>query len=215
MLTVQNLSKRFGKKQVLNDISFNAKKGEVTALIGVNGIGKTTIMNCIAGLLPFDKGKVVIDDMPARKVFAEKVSYITDSSIISPDQTVDEAIDFMRTFYPNWNRQKERHLLDFFRLNLKDEVRSLSKGNVAKLNLLLGMGLDTDYILMDEPFSGIDVFTREEIAITTHEINDIEYIVDKAVLLNDGRVVKEFYPEEVREEEGKSIVDVMREVYLP
>ena len=115
------------------------------------------------------------------------------------------------------------------RLNLKDEVRSLSKGNVAKLNLLLGMGLDTDYILMDEPFSGIDVFTREEIArvftsdlldgrgvlITTHEINDIEYIVDKAVLLNDGRVVKEFYPEEVREEEGKSIVDVMREVYLP
>ena len=51
-------------------------------------------MNCIAGLLPFDKGKVVIDDMPARKVFAEKVSYITDSSIISPDQTVDEAIDF-------------------------------------------------------------------------------------------------------------------------
>jgi len=167
--------------------------------------------------------------MPARKVFAEKVSYITDSSIISPDQTVDEAIDFMRTFYPNWNRQKERHLLDFFRLNLKDEVRSLSKGNVAKLNLLLGMGLDTDYILMDEPFSGIDVFTREEIArvftsdlldgrgvlITTHEINDIEYIVDKAVLLNDGRVVKEFYPEQVREEEGKSIVDVMREVYLP
>ena len=208
--------------------SFNAKKGEVTALIGVNGIGKTTIMNSIAGLLPYDKGQIVIDDMPVRKVFAEKVSYITDSSIISPNQTVDEAIDFMRTFYPNWNRAKEKHLLKFFRLNLKDEVRSLSKGNVAKLNLLLGMGLDTEYILMDEPFSGIDVFTREEIArvftsdlldgrgvlITTHEINDIEYIVDKALLLDGGKIVKEFYPEQVREEEGKSIVDVMREVYL-
>ena len=134
----------------------------------------------------------------------------------------------MRTFYPNWNRAKEKHLLKFFRLNLKDEVRSLSKGNVAKLNLLLGMGLDTDYILMDEPFSGIDVFTREEIArvftsdlldgrgvlITTHEINDIEYIVDKALLLDGGKIVKEFYPEQVREEEGKSIVDVMREGYL-
>lgn len=185
-------------------------------------------MNSIAGLLPYDKGKIVIDDMPVRKVFAEKVSYITDSSIISPNQTVDEAIDFMRTFYPNWNRAKEKHLLKFFRLNLKDEVKSLSKGNVAKLNLLLGMGLDTDYILMDEPFSGIDVFTREEIArvftsdlldgrgvlITTHEINDIEYIVDKALLLDGGKIVKEFYPEQVREEEGKSIVDVMREVYL-
>ena len=58
-------------------------------------------------------------------------------------------------------------------------------------------------------------FDGRGVLITTHEINDIEYIVDKAVLLNDGRVVKEFYPEEVREEEGKSIVDVMREVYLP
>lgn len=228
MLTVQNLSKKFGKKQVLDDISFNAKKGEVTALIGVNGIGKTTIMNSIAGLLPYDKGQIVIDDMPVRKVFAEKVSYITDSSIISPNQTVDERLILCVPSIQTGIVLKEKHLLKFFRLNLKDEVRSLSKGNVAKLNLLLGMGLDTDYILMDEPFSGIDVFTREEIArvftsdlldgrgvlITTHEINDIEYIVDKALLLDGGKIVKEFYPEQVREEEGKSIVDVMREVYL-
>ena len=95
------------------------ERGQKIAICGANGIGKTTIMNCIAGLLPFDKGKVVIDDMPARKVFAEKVSYITDSSIISPDQTVDEAIDFMRTFYPNWNRQKERQFIRFFPFEFK------------------------------------------------------------------------------------------------
>ena len=105
MLTVQNLSKKFGKKQVLDDISFNAKKGEVTALIGVNGIGKTTIMNSIAGLLPYDKGEIVIDDMPVRKVFAEKVSYITDSSIISPNQTVDEAIDLKRRSEVSFKRE--------------------------------------------------------------------------------------------------------------
>ena len=106
MLTVQNLSKKFGKKQVLDDISFNAKKGEVTALIGVNGIGKTTIMNSIAGLLPYDKGEIVIDDMPVRKVFAEKVSYITDSSIISPNQTVDEAIDCVLSIQTGIVRKK-------------------------------------------------------------------------------------------------------------
>ena len=221
MLTVQNLSKRFGKKQVLNDISFNAKKGEVTALIGVNGIGKTTIMNCIAGLLPFDKGKVTIDDMPARKVFAEKVSYITDSSIISPDQTVDEAIDFMRTFYPNWNRQKERHLLDFFHLNLKDEVRSLSKGNVAKLNLLLGMGLNTDYILMDEPFSALDPLSKVQLqdliktlhneykmttVFVTHDMDEAMKLADRICVLKEGKVVQIATPEVLKENPADDFV---------
>ena len=84
MLTVQNLSKKFGKKQVLDDISFNAKKGEVTALIGVNGIGKTTIMNSIAGLLPYDKGQIVIDDMPVRKVFAEKPAEFDPRKYLGP-----------------------------------------------------------------------------------------------------------------------------------
>ena len=89
------------------------------------------------------------------------------------------------------------------------------------------MALDVDYLLMDEPFSGIDIFSREQIAevftshliedrgviITTHEINDIEHLIDKAVLIDNGEVLKEFNVEEVRENEGKSVVDVMREVY--
>ena len=106
-------------------------------------------------------------------------------------------------------------------------IQQLSKGNVAKFNLLLGLSLDVDFVLMDEPFSGIDIFSREQIVqlftsdllegigviLTSHEIEDIEYIVDKAILLDEGKVIKEFYAEQVREEEGKSIVDVMREVY--
>lgn len=89
------------------------------------------------------------------------------------------------------------------------------------------MALDVDYVLMDEPFSGIDMFSREEIAnvftshlienrgviLTTHEIGDIEHLIDKVVLLDDGMVTMEFSAEEVRETEGKSVIDVMREVY--
>lgn len=95
------------------------------------------------------------------------------------------------------------------------------------MNILLGLALDVDYLLMDEPFSGIDIFSREEIAnvftshliedrgviITTHEINDIEHLIDKVVLIDNGVVLKEFHVEEVREKEGKSVIDVMREVY--
>ena len=134
---------------------------------------------------------------------------------------------FMRTFYPNWNDEKAKKLLHFFKFKGNEVVQQLSKGNVAKVNLLLGLSLDVDFVLMDEPFSGIDIFSREQIVqlftsdllegigiiLTSHEIEDIEYIVDKAILLDEGKVIKEFYAEQVREEEGKSIVDVMREVY--
>lgn len=95
------------------------------------------------------------------------------------------------------------------------------------MNLLLGLALDVEFLLMDEPFSGIDIFSREQIAevftshliegrgviITTHEINDIEHLIDKVVLLDDGIVIKDFQTEELRAQEGKSVVDVMREVY--
>ena len=108
-----------------------------------------------------------------------------------------------------------------------ERISNLSKGNTAKVNLLLGLALDVEYLLMDEPFSGIDIFSREQIAevftshliegrgviITTHEINDIEHLIDRAVLIDNGEVLKEFRVEEVRENEGKSVVDVMREVY--
>ncbi|MGY3725269.1 ABC-2 type transport system ATP-binding protein [Granulicatella balaenopterae] len=229
MLQLENVSKRYGRKQVLNDISFKAKKGEITCLIGVNGTGKTTIMNAIMNLIPINSGKITLDGKEKPQDFYNHISYIPDEIIVNKAYSVRQAMDYMADFYAVWNEEKAQELLTFFRLEEDAKINSLSKGNVAKVNLLLGLALDVDFVLMDEPFSGIDVFTREQIAavftsslvedkgvlITTHEINDIEYLVDKAVLLDEGKVIKEFYPEEVREMEGKSIVDVMREVYLP
>ena len=120
-----------------------------------------------------------------------------------------------------------RNYVKFFRLNASDKLRDLSKGNQAKVNLLMGLALDVEYILMDEPFSGIDIFTREQITevfssylvedrgvlIITHEINDIEHLLDKVILLDEGKIYKEFNAEDMRETEGKSVIDVMREVY--
>ena len=227
MIEVKNVYKKYKRKQVLNDMSFTAEKGQITCLIGINGAGKTTIMKSIMALTPIDRGEILIDGKKIDKDAYEKITYIPDRLTMIPSFTIAQAFDFMRDFYKTWNDPRATELLAFFKLAPNEKISSLSKGNAAKVNLLLGLALDVDYILMDEPFSGIDIFSREQIAevftshlienrgviITTHEINDIEHLIDKAVLIGNGTVLKEINVEHVRESEGKSVVDVMREVY--
>jgi len=212
---------------VLNGVSFTANKGEVTCLIGVNGVGKTTILNAIMKLTPVSNGHILLDGKEITKESYEKITFIPDAITMLPQMRIRDAMQFMNDFYDSWNQKRAKEMLTFFKLNKDDKIATLSKGNTAKVNLMLGLSLDVDYILMDEPFSGIDIFSREQIAdvftshliedrgviITTHEINDIEHLIDKAILLDDGKVVKEFNAEEIREQEGKSVIDVMREVY--
>lgn len=228
MIEVREITKRFGRKEVLKGVSFTAEKGEITCLIGVNGVGKTTIMNAIMNLTPIQSGEILIDGQKINKRSYEKIMFIPDAITMLPQMTIQQAMQFMDDFYESWNEKRAKELLDFFKLEEGNKISNLSKGNTAKINLLLGLALDVDYLLMDEPFSGIDIFSREQIAdvftshlvedrgviITTHEINDIEHLIDKVVILNDGTVVKSFYTEEVREKEGKSVIDVLREVHL-
>lgn len=227
MIEVKNVTKNYGRKKVLQGVSFTAKKGEITCLIGVNGVGKTTILNGIMNLTPMTSGDILIDGKPLTEDMYEKVAYIPDAITMLPQMRIRDAIQFMKDFYESWDDERAEELLQFFRLKKDERIANLSKGNTAKANLLLGLALDVDYLLMDEPFSGIDIFSREQIAdvftthlvedrgvlITTHDINDIEHLIDKAVILDDGIVFKEFDAEEMREVEGKSVVDVLREVY--
>lgn len=228
MIEVKNVYKKYRRKAVLQNMSFTANKGEITCLIGINGAGKTTIMKAIMALTPIEKGEILIDGQKLTHASYEKIAYIPDRLVMMPGYTLAEAFDFMRSFYTSWNEARALELLAFFKLELTDKISTLSKGNTAKANLLLGLALDVDYLLMDEPFSGIDIFSREQIAevfnshlienrgvlITTHEVQDIEHLIDKAVLIGDGVVLREMNVEEVREMEGKSVVDVMREVYI-
>lgn len=227
VIEVKDITKKFGRKQVLRGVTFTAAKGEITCLIGINGVGKTTILNAIMALTPINSGQILIDGAKINKKSYEKITFIPDAITMLPQMTIGQSMQFMQDFYESWNQERATELLGFFKLKPEEKISSLSKGNTAKVNLLLGLALDVDYLLMDEPFSGIDIFSREQIAevftshlvedrgviITTHEINDIEHLIDQVILMDDGIVVKAFNSEEIRENEGKSVVDVMREVY--
>ncbi|WP_152396924.1 ATP-binding cassette domain-containing protein [Paenibacillus guangzhouensis] len=227
MIEVIDLHKRYRGRKVLNGVSFTAEKGQITCLIGINGAGKSTILKAIMGLTPLKSGLIRIDDAKVGSAMYERVAFVPDHLTTPTGMRLSEGIQFMKDFYRNWNDARAKDLLEFFKLDRSERVGNLSKGTAAKYSLLLGLSQDTDYILMDEPFSGIDMFSREIIAevfttdliedrgvlLTTHEIEDMEHLIDQAVLLQNGKVQIAFDCEEMRTTEGKSVIDVMREVY--
>ncbi|MEQ7050004.1 ABC transporter ATP-binding protein [Paenibacillaceae sp. P-4] len=228
MIEVVDLHKRYRGRKVLNGISFTAEKGQITCLIGINGAGKSTILKSIMGLTPAKSGTIRIDGKPVGPAMYEKVAFVPDHPTVPMGMKLSDGMQFMKDFYQNWNEARAKELLDFFKLDRSERVGNLSKGTTAKYCLLLGLSQDTDYILMDEPFSGIDMFSREIIAevfssdliedrgvlLTTHEIDDMEHLIDKAILLQKGTVHLAFDCEDMRTTEGKSVIDVMREVYM-
>ncbi|ETT56234.1 MULTISPECIES: ABC transporter ATP-binding protein [unclassified Paenibacillus] len=228
MIELEHVSQRYAYKKVLKDVTFTAEMGQITCLIGLNGVGKSTILKAIMGLTPIHGGSIRIEGKPLNRNTYERVSYIPDHLSIPASMKLADALRFMEDFYCSWNKDRADELMRFFDLDFQERIRRLSKGTAAKFNLVLGLAQDSDYVIMDEPFSGIDLISRERIAevfssemvgsrgvlLTTHEVGEIEHLIDKAVLLRDGTVARSFECEQLRIEENKSVVDVMKEVYL-
>lgn len=224
MLEVRGLQKSYGrKKNVLNDVSFTVPLNQLTCLIGLNGEGKSTILKAIIGLIPVDAGSITIDGENKQ----DCITFVPDLSTMPSYMSVGEAIAYMRDYYPDWNPQVADELMGFFKLVATDRIANLSKGNKAKVNLLIGFAMNRPYLLLDEPLAGIDLFTKEQIAwifsshymegkgilMTTHEIAEVEHLIDRVIFLQNGTIIQEEDSEEMRELYGKSVQDRMREVY--
>lgn len=227
MIEVVGVKKKFRRKKVLENITFNVKKGEITALLGLNGVGKSTLLKIIMGLVKQDKGEVLFNGEKLNYKTYENIAFVPDVLNTYGDMKIKDAFEYMSMMYEKWDMDKAYEMLKDFKLTDDLKINKLSKGNIARVKLILGFARHPEYLLLDEPFSGIDIFTREKfiesligymdndigILLTTHELKEVENIVDKVVFLSDGNIKIEFYVEDVRENEGLSMVEKIREVY--
>lgn len=235
MIEVKNVTKSYTKIQgfktktikALDNVSFNIERGKITALLGINGVGKSTMLKAISGLTKIDRGKILIDNEGLNKNTYNKLAFVPDINTHFNNINIKESFEFMNIFYEKWNNQKAYEMLKMFKLKDEEVIDDLSKGSIARVKLILGFCQESDYILLDEPFSGIDIFKRKEflqaitkymneeqaVVITTHEIDEIEMLVDDVIILEEGKVVSIFNAEQIRENEGLSIVDKMKEIY--
>lgn len=227
MIEVKDVKKKFRRNIVLDGASFNAKKGEITALLGLNGVGKSTLLKIIMGLVKQDSGEVLFDGEKLACKTYEKIAFVPDILNTYSGMTIKDAFEYMSVLYEKWDMDKAYEMMKNFKLTEDLKINKLSKGNIARVKLILGFARNPEYLLLDEPFSGIDIFTREKfiesligymddnigIILTTHELKEVENIVDKVVFLSDGKIKTEFYVEEVKEIEGLSMVEKIREVH--
>src|SRR5699024_10080724 len=131
MIEVKDMQKKYGRKEVLQGVSFTANKGEITCLIGINGVGKTTILNAIMALTPINGGQILINGEKINKDSYEKMTFIPDAITMLPQMRISEAMEFMDDFYDCWNQERAMEMLKFFKLKETDRISSLSKGNTA------------------------------------------------------------------------------------
>ena len=227
MIEVVGVKKKFRRKKVLENITFNVKKGEITALLGLNGVGKSTLLKIIMGLVKQDEGEVLFNGEKLNYKTYENIAFVPDVLNAYGDMKIKDAFEYMSMMYEKWDMDKAYEMLKDFKLTDDLKINKLSKGNIARVKLILGFARHPEYLLLDEPFSGIDIFTREKfiesligymdnnigILLTTHELKEVENIVDKVVFLSDGNIKIEFYVEDVRENEGLSMVEKIREVH--
>lgn len=222
MIEVKNVEKTYPVTgRVLTDISFAIPDGQIVGLLGRNGVGKTTLLKRMAGITG-GGGEVLYDGRPPEKC-REDVAFLSGDGTFFPEMTPLEYGEFLCGFYPRFDRERFTRLLDFFELglSLRQRAGSLSKGQKTRLELAAGFSRGAKYLLLDEPFSGKDVFSRkdflklltagltkgETLVISTHDVEEMENIFDRVILLRYGGVKADLMAEEWQEG-GVSLADL-------
>lgn len=227
LVECRNITKKYGNKVALYDFSISIGRGRIIGLLGSNGSGKTTFIKLLAGLLTPMFGEITIDGKPVGRETKKIVSYLPERTYLNPDLTVKEAIGFFSDFYGDFSAEKAEKMVADLGISLKSRIRTMSKGMREKIQLILVMCREAELYLLDEPMGGIDPAARDfiiktiignysensTVIISTHLISDIENILDEAIFIKDGELYLHKEIDEIREEYGRSVDELFREVY--
>ena len=216
MLEIKNVSKSFGRLKALDDVSFNVNKGDLFGIIGQNGAGKSTLFRCIMDFFDSYEGEILYDNKPMSKVPLEKIGFLPEERSLSPKKTVAEEIRYFASLnlMKNLDSKTLETYFNKFEIkgSLKDKIKDLSKGNQQKVQLLASLIYKPEFVILDEPFSGLDPYnirllqdiikeineSGTTIIFSSHNMENIEDMCKKLVMLKNGQVVLEGSPKEIR-----------------
>lgn len=225
MLEIKNLTKNYGAKTALKDVNITFPRGEIVGLFGENGAGKTTLMKSVFGFINYH-GEITLDGEPISTKNISKLSFATSEHSFFPNLTPAAHKDFYREHFPSFSEKRFKGLMEFFELPMHKTLKHFSMGQKNQFEVILALCQGADYILMDEPFAGNDIFNREDfykvllgilephetVILSTHLIEEVSDFIGRAVLIRHGRVVGDITASEL-EENGKTLMSYIKETY--
>lgn len=226
ILEIKNLKKSYGSHQVLRGVSFNIEPGKIVGLLGPNGCGKTSMIKSIVGLINDYEGEILINGEKPGVNSKNDIAYLPEKNFLPAWMTPKAAINYMADFYKNFNKDKAYEMLRAFELDEKQKIKTMSKGQQEKVQLLLVMSREAKLYILDEPLGGVDPVARDfiletimknhlansTILLSTHLIYDIEGILDRVVMIKSGVLAANTDVETVRQHD-MTVEGLFKEVF--
>ncbi|MCI3923168.1 ABC transporter ATP-binding protein [Paenibacillus sp. TRM 82003] len=228
IVELKGIQKRYLLKQALTDIDLEIEKGSIVGLLGPNGSGKSTLMKMMAGLVQPTGGTILVNGRRPDVRNKQAIAYLPEIDNLYGWMTVSETLQFVSSFYGDWQAEKATEMLWTMELDGNQKVRNLSKGLRARLKLICAFARQAPLVLLDEPFSGIDPTSRtkiirsilgefesgeQTILLSTHSLKEAEPMFDEVVFLHQGRVKVKNSAEKLRAEYGGSLENIWEKVY--
>ena len=225
MLEIKNVRKSYGRQDALKGVDLQLPQGEIIGLFGENGAGKTTLMKCILGYISY-KGDILLDGEPISTQNIEKLSFATSEHSFFPNLSPKGHEEFYREHFPKFSEKRFKGLMDFFELPMHKPLQSFSMGQKNQFEVILALCQGADYILMDEPFAGNDIFNREDfykvllgilephetVLLSTHLIEEVSDFIGRAVLIRKGEIVGDVSMLDL-EEKGENLMEYIKKTY--
>ena len=227
ILECKNLTKTYSGLRALDSINLNIESGKIIGLLGPNGSGKSTLIKLICGLLKQTSGEIAVLGKPIGVETKKIISYLPDHEYLNDWMKVSDLVTMFEDFYEDFDKDRALQMLERLNIRMDAKLKTLSKGNREKVQLILVMSRRAKLYILDEPIGGVDPAARDYILntiisnydeeatvlIATHLISDVEQILDEVIFIHNGVIKLQKSVDDIREEEGKSVDQLFREVY--